>query len=82
MLAAIQFKRLSEGDVAYTRASPAQARPSASKGGRGLAALIIEAFPGVVSIAGNALDQIAIGFEDIHIRVDKPDAVGMISQRP
>ena len=44
-------------------------------------ALIIEAFPGVVSIAGNALDQIAIGFEDIHIRADKPDAAGMISQR-
>ena len=45
-------------------------------------ALIIEAFPGVVSIAGNALDQIAIGFEDIHIRADKPDAAGMISLQP
>ena len=44
-------------------------------------ALIIEAFPGVVSIAGNALDQIAIGFEDLLIRADKPDAAGMISQR-
>jgi hypothetical protein len=33
-------------------------------------ALIIEACPVVVSIAGNALDQIAIGLEDLYIPAD------------